>query len=154
MTGTNTIEREVLINAPVAKVWAAVTRAEHIGTWFGNAGATIDLRPGGAMTCTWRSDESGESTDTVNAIVEKVDEPHLFAFRWARPPEKVAGPANATLVEFTLSADGAGTRLRVVESGFTELDKTEELIAAHVADNTDGWLRELEALRAYAPTIA
>lgn len=151
MTGINTIEREVLINAPVAKVWAAVTTAEHIGTWFGNAGATIDLRPGGVMTCTWRD---GESTDTVNAVVEKVDEPHLFAFRWARPSEKVTGPANATLVEFTLSADGDGTRLRVVESGFTELDKTEELIAAHVADNTEGWLRELEELRTYAPTIA
>ncbi len=151
MTVTDSIEREVLINAPVAKVWAAVTTAEHIGTWFGNAGATIDLRPGGSMTCSWRD---GTTVDTIDAIVEKVDEPHLFAFRWARPHEKVAGPSNATLVEFTLSAEGAGTRLRVVESGFAELDKTEELVAAHVADNTDGWLHELEELRTYAPTIA
>lgn len=154
MTGINTIEREVLINAPVAKVWAAVTTAEHIGTWLGDAGATIDLRPGGAMTCTWRNGEVADKVDTVNGVVEKVDEPHLFAFRWARPSEQVTGPANATLVEFTLRADGAGTRLRVVESGFAELDKTEDLIAAHVADNTDGWQRELEELRAYAPTIA
>jgi hypothetical protein len=57
-------------------------------------------------------------------------------------------------VEFTLSAEGAGTRLRVVESGFAELDKTEELVAAHVAENTEGWLSELEELRTYAPTIA
>jgi uncharacterized protein YndB with AHSA1/START domain len=151
MTVTDTIEREVLINAPVAKVWAAVTTAEHIGTWFGNAGATIDLRPGGAMTCSWRD---GATVDTIDAVVEKVDEPHLFAFRWARPNDKVAGPSNATLVEFTLSAEGAGTRLRVVESGFAELDKTEELVAAHVAENTEGWLSELEELRTYAPTIA
>ena len=152
MTGIDTIEREVLINAPVAKVWAAVTTAEHIGTWFGNAGATIDLRPGGTMTCTWRD---GKTTDTVHAVIEKVDEPHLFAFRWAaRPAEEVTGPGNATLVEFTLTADGDRTRLRVVESGFAELDQTEEQIAAYVADHAEGWQRELEELAAHAPTIA
>jgi uncharacterized protein YndB with AHSA1/START domain len=43
------IERETVINAPVERVWELITEAEHLGRWFGDAGAEIDLRPGGAM---------------------------------------------------------------------------------------------------------
>src|SRR5215813_13770213 len=42
------IERTVEIAHPPAKVWAALTTAEGLGTWFGDKGATIDLRPGGS----------------------------------------------------------------------------------------------------------
>src|SRR5688572_2606278 len=61
------IEREISIDAPVDRVWDVITQAEHIGRWFGDAGAQIDLRPGGRFTCTWA--EHG----TVHAIVERVD---------------------------------------------------------------------------------
>jgi uncharacterized protein YndB with AHSA1/START domain len=145
------IEREILIEAPVAKVWAAVTTAEHMGTWFGNAGASVDLRPGGAMTCSWRD---GDRVDTVHAVVEKVDEPHLFAYRWARLPGMRPTPGNSTLVEFTLRPDGEHTRLRVVESGFPGLETTEEQRLAHVEDNTGGWRQELAELRDYVVAMA
>ena len=39
------IERTVEIAHPPARVWAALTTAQGLGAWFGNA-ATIDLRPG------------------------------------------------------------------------------------------------------------
>ena len=45
----DTIEREITIAAPVERVWTILTQAEHIGSWFADAGAEIDLRPGGAM---------------------------------------------------------------------------------------------------------
>src|SRR5437763_339946 len=45
------IERVVEIAHPPAKVWAALTTAEGLGTWFGNQ-ATIDLRPGGSARLT------------------------------------------------------------------------------------------------------
>ena len=44
------IERETVIAAPVERVWALLTEAEHLGRWFGDAGAEIDLRPGGAWS--------------------------------------------------------------------------------------------------------
>jgi uncharacterized protein YndB with AHSA1/START domain len=144
------IEREIVIDAPVAKVWAAVTEAEHLGTWFGNAGATVDLRPGGAITCNWRD---GETVDTVHAVVEKVDEPHLFSYRWARPPGAAVTATNTTLVEFTLRPDGDRTRLTVVESGFAARHRDEADALAHVADNTEGWRSELDELAAYVPTL-
>src|SRR6476646_3395380 len=45
------IERTVEIAHPPAMVWAALTTAEGLGSWFGHA-ATIDLRSGGAATMT------------------------------------------------------------------------------------------------------
>ena len=50
------IERETLIAAPVERVWALLTEAEHIGRWFADAGAEIDLRPGGALAMRWERD--------------------------------------------------------------------------------------------------
>src|SRR6266545_3327859 len=35
-------------NPAASKVWAALTTAEGLGTWFGDKGATIELRPGGS----------------------------------------------------------------------------------------------------------
>ena len=81
------IEREITIEAPVDRVWDVITQAEHIGQWFGDAGAEIDLRPGGRLTCSWK--EHG----TVNAIVEQVDRPRAFSYRWARPLGAVFGIA-------------------------------------------------------------
>jgi uncharacterized protein YndB with AHSA1/START domain len=138
------IEREVTIAAPVDRVWAVITEAEHIGRWFGDAGAEIELRPGGRFTCTWK--EHG----TVRAIVERVEAPHFFSYRWARPVNAEVQPGNSTLVEFSLTPDGSGTRLRVVESGFRELDLSDEERAKYAAGNIEGWASELSELAGYA----
>jgi uncharacterized protein YndB with AHSA1/START domain len=137
------IEREITIDAPVDRVWDVITQAEHIGRWFGDAGAQIDLRPGGRFTCTWS--EHG----TVNAIVERVDRPRVFAYRWARPLGAEVKSDNSTLVEFTLVPDGQGTRLRVVESGFRDLDLSDEERAKYAAGNVEGWKQELDELVSY-----
>jgi len=46
------IERTMELAHPPAKVWAALTTAEGLGTWFGHE-ADIDLRPGGAARMRW-----------------------------------------------------------------------------------------------------
>ena len=137
------IEREILIKAPLEVVWAIVTEAEHVGAWFSDS-ARIDLRPGGEATLTW------ERYGSVRAVVEKVEPPHLFSFRWARPVGAEPGPGNSTLVEFSLNAEGERTRLRVVESGFPELEQPEEEKAKYAAENTEGWKLELGELGEYA----
>jgi uncharacterized protein YndB with AHSA1/START domain len=145
------IERETFIAAPVERVWTLITEAEHLGRWFGDAGAEIDLRPGGAMVLRW--DEYGESLGRVVAV-----EPHArFSYRWA--PFKDSGGAepvdgNSTLVEFTLRPEADGTRLRVVESGFASLDTTDEQRAANHEGNTEGWEYETNDLREYAAKVS
>ena len=95
------IERTVEIAHPPAKVWAALTTAEGLGTWFGEA-ATIDLRPGGAAEMTWGGGEK------ASMRIERVEEPTVFGFTWGIYGLPDDDPRR-TYVEFTLepTADAA-----------------------------------------------
>ena len=141
------IEREVLIDAPQDVVWAIVTQPEHVGGWFSDS-AEIDLRPGGNAVFAWTKHGS------ARARVERVEPPHTFAFSWARPGAADPSEGQSTLVEFSLSPDGGGTRLRVVETGFRELDSPEPDKARYAEENSRGWDAELEDLREYVSTQA
>ena len=146
---TDRIERDVLIAAPVERVWDLVTSAEHVGRWFADAGAEIDLRPGGSLSLTWR--EHG----TFHGRVEAVEPPHRFAWRWLSTmgSQEVPRPGNSTLTEFTLAAEGEATRVAVVETGFAELDADPGERTAALASHTEGWAAELGDLVAYADGI-
>ena len=134
------IERTVEVAHPPAKVWAALTTAEGLGAWFGNE-ATIDLRPGGAARMRWN-----EEGFTAEMRVERVEEPRVFGFTWPIYGLPADDPRR-TYVEFTLEPVGAGTRLRVVESGFAQLP--EDVYRKAYDGNTDGWAKELAELAAY-----
>lgn len=143
------IEREITVDAPLERVWEVVTGAEHLGTWFADAGAEIDLRPGGALLLRWK--EYGESTGRVITV----ERPRTFAFRWALSAGEEPGDGNSTLVEFALAADSDGrTRVHVVESGFSTLDLSADEQAKRVEGNTEGWRLELDELAAYVTSAA
>jgi uncharacterized protein YndB with AHSA1/START domain len=127
------IERVVDIAHPPGAVWAALTTAEGLGTWFGEK-AGIELRPGGAAWMGWHDGYTAEMR------VERVEEPTVFGFTWQIKGLPSDDPRR-TYVEFTLEPVGAGTRLTVVETGFAQLpqDVHDVEYGAHV----EGWQREL-----------
>ena len=133
------IERTVQVAHPPAKVWAALTTAEGLGTWFGNE-ATIDLRPGGSARMSWTDGP------TVHMRVERVEEPKVFGFTWPIYGLSEADPRR-TYVEFTLEPVGAGTRLTVTETGFAQLP--EDVHGKAFDGNTEGWAKELAELAGY-----
>ena len=141
------IERETVISAPVERVWSLLTEAEHVGRWFCDAGAEIDLRPGGAMVMRWT--EHG----TAHAEVIDVDPPRRFSYRWASEADSEPVAGKSTLVEFTLDPTGDGTRLRVVESGFETLEATDDQRRARFEDNREGWEIQLGRVRAEAERV-
>jgi uncharacterized protein YndB with AHSA1/START domain len=143
-TTTDRIEREVRIAAPVERVWALVTEAEHLGSWFGDAGAEVDLRPGGEMTLRW------EEWGVTHARVERVEPPHRFSWRWLLEGGSEPADGNSTLVEFTLADDGGETLLTVVEAGFDGLALPQEERRRRYASHTGGWERELDELAVHA----
>ncbi|WP_405792315.1 SRPBCC domain-containing protein [Streptomyces sp. NBC_01506] len=138
------IERETLIAAPLERVWTLVAQP---GFWV----ADKESLPGTVA-------KEGDSILAKNAEygefpvqVEKVEPPTYLAYRWASAfPGQELREDNSTLVEFTLAAEGDGTRLRVVESGFAALGGSEELRRQAVKDNTIGWPQELGELKARA----
>jgi uncharacterized protein YndB with AHSA1/START domain len=83
---------------------------------------------------------------TVDMRVERVEEPTVFGFTWHIHGLPEDDPRR-TYVEFTLEPVGAGTRLRVVETGFAQLPED----AYHKAydANTHGWMSELGELVNY-----
>ncbi|GAA2760188.1 SRPBCC domain-containing protein [Actinopolymorpha rutila] len=139
MSFPDRIERTMEVAHPPARVWAALTTAEGLGTWFGNQ-ATIDLRPGGSAQLTW------DSGDKAELRVERVEEPSVFGFTWQIHGLPEDDPRR-TYVEFTLEPIAAGTRLTVVESGFAQLP--EDAYRKAYQGNTEGWAHELGELVDY-----
>lgn len=138
------IERTVEIAKPPARVWAALTTAEGLSSWFGQQ-AEIDLRPGGGARMSFGTEYTAEMR------VERVEEPNVFGYTWhiyGLPEED----PRRTYVEFTLEPTAAGTRLTVVESGFAQLP--EEAYKTAFGGNTEGWARELGELVEYLDAAA
>jgi uncharacterized protein YndB with AHSA1/START domain len=144
----DSIVRETLVAAPPERVWEVLTRPEYLPRWFTADTAEIDLRPGGALVMVWAEHGTG------HARVERVEEPTLFSFRWALEPGVEPAPGEETLVEFTLTPEGDGTRLRVVESGFDKLEGTDDQRREAFEGNTEGWEVQLGNVRDYAARIA
>lgn len=72
--------------------------------------------------------------------VEQVDPPRLVAYRWNSAfPGEALREGNSTVVEFTLTPEAGGTRLRVVERGFAALPTSEENRQNVIKDHTGGW---------------
>ena len=106
------VEREIEITAPIQHVWAAISRPDALGSWFG-AEVELDLRPDAPVSFRW--------TDGVlkRGLVEAVEPPRAFAFRWRtiRPvPGGGLDAGDVSRVEFRLEPTSIGTRIIVVES--------------------------------------
>jgi len=138
------IEKKIVLSAPRARVWRALSQAAEFGQWFRvrlegefEAGRTIF----GQITY-----PGYEHLKVEMQIVELVPE-RYFSYRW-RPnavgPEQDYSAEPTTLVEFTLTdaADGKGTLLTIVESGFARLPA--ERRAQAFRANDGGWAEQLE----------
>ncbi|TWD82740.1 uncharacterized protein YndB with AHSA1/START domain [Kribbella amoyensis] len=137
------VEREVYVQARPDQVWNALTQPEQLARWYAFGGAELELRPGGRLVLRW--DEHGE----FRGFVEKVEPGRRFAYRYAVEPDVDPAPGNSNQVEFTLTPEGEGTRLTVVESGFDRLDLPARQRAEHAANAEQGWdggLAELTVL--------
>lgn len=128
------IERTTHFDAPVERVWKAITDPEELGRWFGDR-AEVDLRPGGDAAMHW------EAHGRYAMRIEEVQPPHRLVWSWVHEPGVAFEDAPATRVEWTLTpADGGGTTLHLRESGF----RTDE----HQEQNREGWAEELAELEA------
>ena len=96
------VEREIVLDAPPAEVWEALTEEEQLEDWFAND-VEFDLERGGVFR--W---DDGE---VRHAVVEEVDQERRLAIRWWDPVRE-----EESEVTFTLEEVPAGTRLLVTET--------------------------------------
>ena len=133
------IERDVLIDAPVEVVWRAITETDQISQWFADR-VELVAEPGGHGYM-----DFGEQGGPV--VVETVDPPTRFSFRWNHPAGEEPVEGNSMLVEFTLVPDGHDrTRLRVAESGHELLTWSDAEKDRYTQEHNGGWGTFLDRL--------
>ncbi len=110
------IRRAVTIDADARTVWIALTDEGALADWFG-ATVEIERRRGGAVRFTWPDGRERRG------VIVTLDPPRKLAFRW----RAVAGDPtiDASVVAFSLEADGQGTRVTVTESQGVLEDQTD-----------------------------
>ena len=129
-----TIEREILIEAPADVVWRTITEPEQVAQWFADR-VELDARPGGDGILVFE-----DMANIAPVVVESVDPPHRFTFRWAHPDGEAPVPGNSVLVEFTLTAEGdERTRLRVAETGLDAMGWPDDDKARYADEHRQGW---------------
>jgi len=143
MTNTpDRIEKQILLKAPKARVWRALTDAQEFGTWFrvkleGNFKVGEPIK--GQITY------PGYEHITFRATVERMDAEALFSLRWhpyAIDPNVDYSGEPTTLVEFRLEAAVGGTLLTLVESGFDKIPPGRRAEAFRM--NAEGWAEQMK----------
>jgi uncharacterized protein YndB with AHSA1/START domain len=152
------IEKEVVLRAPLDRVWRAIGDADEFGQWFGVrfdgpfvAGTSIT----GVITPTTVDDEVAKAqqphagkSDTWQVVA--VEPKRRLAFRWH--PYGVEDDVDysqepTTLVEFTLAETNDGVLLRIVESGFDKIPADRRMSAFEA--NSEGWAKQTELVAKY-----
>ena len=145
------IEREIEIDASPATVFEVITSAEHLKEWWPDE-VVLDATPGGRGELVFGDRSSGTAQIPQITVVE-AEPPRLFSFRWVYPEGEDADEGNSLLVTFELSARGAGTMLRMTETGFREKGWEIAVLEQAYREHAEGWDYFLPRLAAYAPTV-
>jgi uncharacterized protein YndB with AHSA1/START domain len=140
-SNTDRIEKQVLLKAPVERVWRALTDAAEFGSWFG-VKLSGSFAPGeeisGPIT------HPGYEHLTMYITIEKIEPERLFSWRWrpnAIDPGKDYSAEPTTLVVFELRETPDGTLVKLTESGFDQLpaERREQAFRG----NEGGWEQQL-----------
>lgn len=146
---TDRIEKTIELNAPVERVWRALTDHEEFGAWFRvklDGPFAVGEITTGRMTYPGHEDAKWVST------TRRMEPLRLFSFAWPHPDDPSADHAMepSTLVEFHLEPVPKGTRLTIIESGFEALPQDRRIEA--MRRNDGGWTEQLKNIRAHVDT--
>jgi uncharacterized protein YndB with AHSA1/START domain len=137
------INRSVVVDAPVAAIWQAWTTSEGVPTFMG-LGAEVELRPRGAFRVLF--DRNGKSP------IERGNDGQILAFEpmkflsitWMTPmfmPE-LRGESTSIVLHFMPICDGKTTRIDLVNTGYGFGPKWREAFTY----NSKGWVTVLSRL--------
>jgi uncharacterized protein YndB with AHSA1/START domain len=144
LTGTDRIEKKILLRAPRTRVWRALTDAKEFGQWFGVVMAgpfTPGARLKGKIT------HKGYEDAPFEIIIEEMEPERLFSYRWhpyAHDPNVDYSSEPTTLVVFELAETEKGTMLIVVESGFDKIPLARRAEAFRM--NDQGWAEQMKSI--------
>lgn len=146
------IEREIHVEAPPEIVYEVVSRPEHLREWWPDE-AELEPVPGATGVISF-GDKGSPDAHVAPLTVVEADPPRRFAFRWTYDDGAAATAANSLLVTFELVPSGAGTLLRLTETGFRERGWEAAVLEECYRDHASGWDHFLPRLAAYVIRLA
>jgi uncharacterized protein YndB with AHSA1/START domain len=144
---SDVIEKEIVMKAPRAKVWRALTDAQQFGRWFG-AEIADPFAP--RTRARGRIAHPPYEHLTFELEIERMEPEHLFSWRWhpyAVDPAYDYSAEPTTLVVFELAEVPEGTRVRVTESGFERIPLARR--AEAFLRNSNGWAQQMKNIERY-----
>ncbi|MEU3460817.1 SRPBCC domain-containing protein [Streptomyces sp. NPDC006733] len=141
------LEREMRIDAAPEIVFDVVSRPEHIRMWWPDD-ASFEPVPGAVGELVW-----GDRATVEPFTVVDVDPPRRFAIRWIAPEGQRPDADNSLLITFELEPSGAGTILRLTESGWRQKGWEAAVLEESFRDHERGWDLFLPRLRSYAASV-
>jgi len=153
------IEKHTYLKAPLARVWAAISRAEEFGLWFGMRFDNPPFEVGKHMkgfivpttvnadVAAMQKNYEGTPIDWVVIAIEPETLLQLSWHPYALKKDYDYSVEPMTLISFKLTECEGGVDLRVTESGFNQipLDRRAEALRA----NDGGWAKQMELIEAY-----
>ena len=139
------IEKRIELEAPVARVWRALTDYKEFGQWF-RVALEGPFVPG--QVARGRITHPGYEHVIWQAVVQKMEPERLFSFTWrpyAIDPNVDYSQEEPTLVEFKLEPTPSGTLLVLTESGFDKVPANRRAEAFRMNDG--GWTAQMENIR-------
>jgi uncharacterized protein YndB with AHSA1/START domain len=157
-TGTDRIEKQVLLRAPRDRVWRAISDAQEFGSWFGvdfDGPFVAGTRLTGRIVPTKVDAEVAKAQEphrgtAFDCWIDRVEPMRLLSFRWhpyAVEPGADYASEPTTLVAFELEEVAGGTRLTITESGFDQIPLARR--AQAFAANESGWTAQLTLIEKY-----
>jgi uncharacterized protein YndB with AHSA1/START domain len=155
---TDRIEKTILLRAPLARVWRALSDSTEFGLWFGMR-FTAPFTPGavmrGHMVPTIANPEVAAAQKQYEGTpfeitIQEIEPERLFSFRWhpgAIDPAIDYSVEPTTLVVFTLEQRPDGVLLTVTESGFDQIPLARR--AGAFSQNEQGWTMVVKMFEEY-----
>ena len=163
MNTPDSIEKKILLRAPRARIWRALSDSGEFGTWFGirfDGPFTVGANMRGVIVTTSVDPEVAKAQEPHKGMpfeitIERMEPERLFSFRWhpaavERGVDYSAEPT--TLIEFTLDEAEGGILLTVRESGFDGIPLARR--AKAFTSNEQGWTIMVKVLEAYVAPAA
>jgi uncharacterized protein YndB with AHSA1/START domain len=146
------IEKRIELEAPVSRVWRALTDHREFGEWF-RVKLDAPFAPG--QVSRGHITHPGYEHVRWEATVQKMEPERLFSFTWhpyAIDPKVDYSKEPTTLVEFTLEPKGGGTVLVLTESGFDAIPKGRQPEAFRM--NDQGWTAQMKNIERHVARAA
>ncbi len=158
MSSTDQIQKKILLRAPLAKVWAAISDAKRFGAWFGvefDGPFVAGAQMRGQIVPTQVDPEVAKLQEPhrgkpFHCTIERIEPMKLFSFRWrpfAIDPNHDYSQEPMTLVAFELREAPGGTELTITESGFDGIPL--ERRAQAFEANDGGWSHQSKLIEKY-----